>query len=117
MYACVCTYISRAPPDVQPSTGCVEFGCWSRGCGCDVGTGRGCWGTDMRGAIALVQRGVGVGEDVVIGCTFSDKIRNAEMAGAKAAIGRVCVCVCVCVCVYRYVYIDLDIYIHIHIYI
>ena len=42
----------------------------------------------MRGAIVLVQRGVGVGErvDASITCTFSLKIWNAQKAGAAAVI-------------------------------
>ena len=77
-----------APPDIQPATGCREYGCWSRDCGCDPLTGSGCWGSDLRGAIVLVQRGFGVGEpdNVEQQCTFSLKIWNAQKAGAEGVI-------------------------------
>lgn len=49
-------------------------------------TGSGCWGLDLRGAIALVQRGVGVGEpvDTSTACSFSLKIWNAEKVKQKS---------------------------------
>jgi len=74
------------PPDKQPGTGCMQYGCWSPACGCNVGTGEGCWGQDMREAIALIQRGMGIGEAQVAECTFNRKIHFAQLAGARAAI-------------------------------
>jgi hypothetical protein len=74
------------PPDEQPATGCVQYGCWTRACGCNPGTGAGCWGTNMRDSIALVQRGRGIGEAQVDECTFARKVYNAQLAGARAVI-------------------------------
>mmetsp|Transcript_45745 Transcript_45745/g.108416 ORF Transcript_45745/g.108416 Transcript_45745/m.108416 type:complete len:1782 (-) Transcript_45745:139-5484(-) len=87
--ACTDANSCTAPPAVQPGTGCRVYGCYNPACGCNIGTGVGCFGRDMRNTIALVQRGSGVGEHEPPSdqsCTFSRKIHNAEMAGASAAI-------------------------------
>ena len=81
-----CAGAGPGDPQVQPSTGCHMYGCWASACGCNAASGAGCWGTDMREAIALVQRGMGVGEERVEECTFTRKIFNAEMAGARAVV-------------------------------
>mmetsp|Transcript_34305 Transcript_34305/g.107475 ORF Transcript_34305/g.107475 Transcript_34305/m.107475 type:complete len:787 (-) Transcript_34305:21-2381(-) len=74
------------PPDRQPSTGCVQYGCWTIECGCNTVSRRGCWGADLRGSIVLIQRGSGVGEPSIYSCSFDRKLYNAQMAGASAAI-------------------------------
>ncbi len=42
-------------PAIQPSTGCSAYGCQIQACGCNQDTQEGCWGADLRGAIALIQ--------------------------------------------------------------
>jgi hypothetical protein len=42
-------------PQIQPSTGCNAFGCQIPSCGCTQETQQGCWGVDLRGAVALIQ--------------------------------------------------------------
>jgi hypothetical protein len=83
---CTGSNACSGPPYEQASTGCVPYGCWTSACGCDARSGDGCWGKDMRGALALIQRGSGVGEPAVRTCTFTLKLHNAQLAGARAAI-------------------------------
>ena len=42
-------------PQIQPSTGCIAYGCQVQACGCVADRSQGCWGVDLRGAVALIQ--------------------------------------------------------------
>lgn len=69
-----------AGPSRQPSSGCIPYGCRVVACGCTAQTPRGCTGKDFQGGVALIQRGMGIGEPRPVSpeqCTFDLKLRCA----------------------------------------